>query len=367
MSRARTKLAAELEMRRRTGLADLYYFARNILGYKLMVPHVHQRMCEFIMKPMERGENEQATKILLEPRGSFKSTVGTVARTLWELARNPEVTILITNEKLDKSKAFLKEIKSHITDNEVFRMLYGDWSCENMRGRKWSDSRMDIKPRQKQGAAPSVEASSVESSETGKHVDLIIADDLVGKSNSGTPEQLAKIDEYVKDLGAVLNPGGELFFIGTRWDHRDVYNTQFEHIKELGKFARADILIERARREDGTPYFPERLSEQFLRSQRAKLGTYFYSCFPAGTRILGRENKNIEDLEVGDKVFNRDGELVDVEYCHEEFADELMKIRLWGYPDPLYVTPDHSLLTWKSVGYRNLFLNHQNKSRAVSG
>ena len=302
MTPTRKKLAAELEVARRNGLNDLYFFARNVLGYKLMVPHVHRRMCDFIMRDIERGENEQATKILLEPRGSFKSTVGTVARTLWELVRNPNITILITNEKLDKSKAFLKEIKAHISDNKTFRLLYGDLSCEKVPMRKWSDGRIDIKTRVRHGAAPSVEASSVESSETGKHVDLIIADDLVGKSNSGTPEQLAKIDEYVKDLGAVLNPGGELFMIGTRWDYRDCYNTQFEHIKSLGEFARADILIEQAEREDGSLLFPERLSEQFLKSQRIKLGTYFYSCQYMNSPVA-REDAMIQRIDkYGDKI-----------------------------------------------------------------
>ena len=134
MSQKRQKLSIQLELDRRRGKADLYFFARDILGYKLMVPHVHRRMCDFIMREIERGDNEQAVKILLEPRGSFKSTVGTVAFTLWNLVRDPDMTILITNEKLDKSKAFLKEIKAHITDNKAFRLLYGDLSCEKVFG-----------------------------------------------------------------------------------------------------------------------------------------------------------------------------------------------------------------------------------------
>ena len=90
MSQSRKKLTAEIELLRRRGLKDLYFFARNILGYKLMVPHVHRGMCDFIMRDIERGENEQATKIDLEPRGSFKSTVGTVALSLWRLIKNPD-------------------------------------------------------------------------------------------------------------------------------------------------------------------------------------------------------------------------------------------------------------------------------------
>ena len=188
MSQTRLKLVAEIELARRKGLNDLYFFCRNILGYNLMVPHVHQRMCDFVTTPIQRGENEQGTKILLEPRGSFKSSVVTIGYVLWRLVKDPNLTVIITNEKLDKAKAFLKEIKTHMTDNQTFIACYGDLSCERIPMKKWSDSRIDIKTRTIHGKSPSIEVSSVESSEAGKHCKLIVCDDLVGKGNSGTPE-----------------------------------------------------------------------------------------------------------------------------------------------------------------------------------
>jgi len=302
-------------------------------------------MCDFIMQKIERGENEQATKILLEPRGSFKSTVGTVAYSLWQLIRNPDHTILITNEKLDKAKGFLKEIKSHITDNEIFKLLYGDLSCEKKFGSRWSDARIDVATRVKQGAAPNIEASSVESSETGKHVDEIIADDLVGKSNYNTPEQLRKVDEYIKDLGAVLNPGGVLNMIGTRWDYRDCYNTQLEFIKELGKYARADVLIEQAIREDGSYLFPERLSEQFLKSQRIKLQTYFFSCQYQNSPVA-REDALIQLIsKYGAKIGDEDASEFFSKYCKNFVTAD------FAYTEN--VTSDSTVILVSSVDQRN--------------
>ena len=297
-------------------MKDLYFFARNILGYKLMVPHVHENMSRFMMNNIEREENEQATKILLEPRGSFKSTVGTISYTLWKLINNPNYTILISNEKLDKSKGFLKAIKTHITDNPRFRLLYGDLCCERVKGRKWSQDMIDIKTRTIHGETPSVKASSVERSETGTHFDEIICDDLVGKDNSNTIEQLMKVDEYVKDLGAVLQPDGCMSFIGTRWDYRDCYNTQFEHIKTLGRYARADILIESAEKEDGSLFFPERLTEQFLKSQRVKLGTYFFSCQYLNEPVA-REDALVQNIEkYGDAIGGVPAEEYFNSYCN---------------------------------------------------
>ncbi len=345
MSEKRKRLAAEIEVMRRRGKKDLYFFARDILGYKLMVPHVHRPMCDFIMREIPRGDNEQATKIDLEPRGSFKSTVGTVAYSLWLLINNQNITILITNEKLDKAKGFLKEIKGHITENEKFKLLYGELSCDKKMGQRWSDVRIDIATRTKYGAAPSIEASSVESSETGKHVDVIIADDLVGKSNSGTPEQLRKVDDYVKDLGAVLNPDGVINFIGTRWDYRDTYNTQMELIKELGEFARADVRIQCAQREDGSYLFPERLSEQFLKSQRAKLGTYFYSCQYQNNPVA-REDALIQTI-------NKWGEKIDGMDADEFFANHCKNFVTADFAYTENVTSDSTVILVGSVDQRN--------------
>jgi len=271
-------LLAEIELKRRRALSDLYYFDKHVLGYSKMVERVHKPFCSFLQREVPHGPGEQVTKLALMPRGSFKTVCGTVGYTLWRLANNPDLTVLITNEKLDKSKNFLKEIKGHISDNKRFKALFGDWSCENKRGKKWSETRIDIATRTITSAAPTIEVSSVESSETGKHVDLLVCDDLVGASNITTPEQMDKVIEYYKDLGAVLKPGGEMVIIGTRWDYRDLYQYIMDVKDQLGDLARIEILMKSAHNEDGSLFFPEELSEQLLANQRVKMGHYFYSC-----------------------------------------------------------------------------------------
>ena len=278
MSPKRKQLLAEIELRRRQALADFYFFDKYVLGYDKMTENVHGPFCKFLQKEVPHGKGEQVTKLILMPRGSFKTVCGTVGYTLWRLANDPNLTVLIANEKLDKAKNFLKEIKGHIEENERFKILFGDWSCAKKVGKKWSETRIDIAVRKLTSAAPSVEVSSVESSETGKHVDLLICDDLVGASNITTPEQMDKVIEYYKDLGAVLKPGGEMIMIGTRWDYRDLYQYVMDVKKQLGDLANIEVMIKSAHNPDGSLFFPEELSEQFLAVQRVKMGHYFHSC-----------------------------------------------------------------------------------------
>jgi hypothetical protein len=296
ISTIRQLYLAHLDKQRALALSNLYYFDKYVLGYDKMVPHVHGKLAEFVMHQSKRGPNEQTTKLILEPRNSFKSVAITVGYSLWRLAIDPNLTIIITNEKLDKAKGFLKEIKAHITTNDKFKVLFGDLSCENIKTKKWSETRIDILTRTKWSSAPTIEISSVESSEAGKHVDLIICDDLHGQGNTATKDQIDKVIEYWKDLGAVLKPGGEMIIIGTRWDYKDLYQKIQDFAKELGELSNITMMIEKAERDDGTLLFPEVLDKAFLTRQRSLLGNYFFSAQYQNNPVE-KENALIKKIE----------------------------------------------------------------------
>ena len=52
------------------------------------------------------------------------------------------------------------------------------------------------------------------------HFDLIVCDDLQGDKNA-TPEGIEKVQRFLDLLWPVLNPGGELLWVCTRWDWVD--------------------------------------------------------------------------------------------------------------------------------------------------
>ena len=180
MTQKRKRLLAKLTLSKRRALADFYYFCKYVLGYDKMVPHVHKEMCAFIANGVLRSRTERMRRLLLEPRGTYKTTVGAICLPLWLLAHNPNTTILITMEEFSKSKKRLKEIEGHITTNEKFKALFGDWNADKKRGYRWSEQRIDVATRTKMGGAPSLEVSSTERSDTGNHFNIVICDDLVG-------------------------------------------------------------------------------------------------------------------------------------------------------------------------------------------
>src|SRR3990167_3057630 len=108
---------------------DLYFLAREILGYDKMTENTHKELCDYttsiLPNPPElpHDPNFDPRKnllLLLMPRGTFKSSVVTIGFTLQMILNEPNVRVLIDSETFGKSKAFLREIMDHIVGNEKY-------------------------------------------------------------------------------------------------------------------------------------------------------------------------------------------------------------------------------------------------------
>ena len=65
------------------GKNDLYFFSKAIMGYRDMTSHCHGPLCVFLDK------NESLYKLIIHPRGTFKSSVVTISRNAQKAVRNP--------------------------------------------------------------------------------------------------------------------------------------------------------------------------------------------------------------------------------------------------------------------------------------
>jgi hypothetical protein len=259
--------------KRLRGLRDLHFFDKYILNYSDMTDEdgFHGEMCRLV-------ENEKRRKILLlEPRGSLKTSCITIGYSTREMVRNPNVRILIASEEFNTSMKFLSEIKGHIENNEEFKKLYG-----NIKGRtKWSEKEITIATRTIWRKEPTITCAGIDVTKVGLHYDLIIIDDPHSSKNITTREQIEKVKTWYKLLLSLLDPGGKLIIIGTRWHYDDLFGWVIDkerERKEKGLKKRYHIKIERAINEDGTLLWPERLSWEFLEDQKLEQGPYIFSC-----------------------------------------------------------------------------------------
>ncbi len=255
-------------------------FCRDILGYSDM-NSIHSDLCSFLVKP-------KRYKLILMPRFTFKSCIVTIGTSLWRLARDYDMRILIYSDALAKAKGFLTSVTNHITgkiEGSKFRELYGHWEVDPKKD-KWNQEQIVIAFRQNAQAEPSVDTGGQDSSKIGFHYDLIIFDDIVSDQNVTTKAQMDKTVDCYKKALSLLKPGGDIIIVGTRWNFGDLYGRLIAE-NDSGLF---DVFIKKAKLEN--KYLFDNIGENSLTPQRLQLlkkqqGTATYSCLYLNDPVSG--------------------------------------------------------------------------------
>ncbi len=202
--------AAVTRVLQETFRGSVYKTARLLCGYTDMTEFTHGPMCEKLQSKKKR-------KLIVMPRGTFKSSVGVVGFIVWLLINNPDIRILIDSEKYANSKNFIREIKGKL-DSAKIRSLFGEFKSDN----NWTEGSFTIRQRTKLLKEASVTASGIGAGKTSQHYDVIIHDDLNTEENSDNSEQRKKILRHYKMNVSILEPDGILVVIGTRYATDDV-------------------------------------------------------------------------------------------------------------------------------------------------
>lgn len=196
--------------------ASLYKTAKDLCGYQDMTWHTHGRMIEAIEEQTDR-------KLIVMPRGTFKSSVCSVAAPIWWLIKNENERILLDSEVYTNSKNFLREIKGHLVTRR-FMLLFGDWQSNN-----WNEAEVTIRPRTKVYKEASITCGGIGTVKVGQHYSRIVGDDYNSGNNSATPEARAKIITHFRMNTAILDPGGMYAIVGTRYAVDDIIGHVIEH------------------------------------------------------------------------------------------------------------------------------------------
>ena len=291
---------------------DLYFLCREVLNYDLMVPHVHQELCDYTtsilpghpgVENIEGFDPSKNFLLLLMPRGTFKSTIVTIGLTLQYVLNEPNARILIDSETFSKSKAFLREIIDHFLSNpkyrEIFKAIHGMYPFEKKsKAKLWTDSELILPCRTRPLKEPTISCAGIDVTKTGMHYDLIIMDDLHSEKNVTNIEQIKQVIDHYKLGLALLDPGKPLIVVGTRWSFKDLY----QHLIDF-ESDRFNIYVKKAYNSDGSLLFPERLDKIYLDEQHKSLGGYLFSCqylndpVSDETAVFKREHIRYKTLE----------------------------------------------------------------------
>lgn len=196
--------------------SNLFAFSKYLLNYKDITERTHGELIQCL-------ERDSKRKLIVMPRGTFKSSIACVAYPIWLLLRNPNETILIESEVYVNAKNFLREIKAHLLSPKM-TTIFGEFQSD-----LWNESEINIKQRTHVTPQANITIGSMGKVKVGQHYQIIINDDMNSANNSDTPEMRQKVINHYQLNVAILNPGGTYIVVGTRYAVDDLIGNILEN------------------------------------------------------------------------------------------------------------------------------------------
>lgn len=272
----------EVEEVRSKALADFYFFAKEVMWFRELYEPLHKPLCDIISNPRIKR------KLILLPRGHFKTTLISISFPLWVLLRDRNQRIALCSTSAGKSTENMEEIIARARSDRFtfyFSRLLGhpdDWP-------RCSRDYVRIK-RQGSTTGPSLAAYGVDSSEVGRHFGIMLLDDIVDQEKVNTMTSRDNVWSWFGRQLSVLDPGSQMIVLGTRWHWDDPYSRIQERLEcytddEKDRIRSGEELpqkwwVEKRKViENGKLIFPTRFSQDELNEIKHIQGDYIFSCF----------------------------------------------------------------------------------------
>lgn len=209
-----------LEIVRSLCKADLNHYIATVAPYAVMA-NVHKDFAKFLMGSKELSHY----RLGLLPRGHRKSFL-VAMYVCWRIINNPAITILYISSTSGLSELQLSIIKQTLEGRYHQKLFPGLINPDEGKRLKWTSSEISVDDplRKKEGVRDNtITAVGLTTTITGFHSDLIILDDLVEPNNNNASGRQLVSSRY-SQLQSILNAGGEIIAVGTRYDPKDLYN-----------------------------------------------------------------------------------------------------------------------------------------------
>lgn len=316
----------------------LYLFSTQIFGYKDLTTSIHLPISRFLGKwgmsettrsgriwypPTETdGDITDSWRRLMVciPREHFKTSMCTRALALWTLARNPDATIGIFNEKEENAQSWTASIAEVVECSVLFQLIWRDiipmgigfWDKEagrsRPRGLKWGGTGLKFERPTIGIPELSIEPRGIGGAVTGKHYTHKILDDIIGEKTSDSVALMQDAINWVDHSRPLERPAenGQELVVHTPWAYADVYAHMLK--KWPGEYkVHKRHLLENDKGEpdtDGKSIFPQKVSTQKAKKMM-KTDPFVFWCLPSNAPILMADlsERAMSDVRVGDELF----------------------------------------------------------------
>jgi phage terminase large subunit-like protein len=225
---------------------DLFFLGTKILGWN-WIERVHKPVCDFFVQKnfdgcypegyslddVHRAIDKQDTmkeRMLLDPRGSYKSTIDGVDCVQWIL-NCPDIRIFIMTGEYENAVLFLKEIKTYFYLPQEgtptkFHRLFPEYIVTGVDGT--SEAPLEIPARHLPNKFPTLWVNAVSATLASRHCDIKKGDDCVSDRNSASSETRQKLKLKIDNVGNLLDEWGFEDWLGTRYAGDDYYGERLK-------------------------------------------------------------------------------------------------------------------------------------------
>lgn len=200
-------------------------------------------------------QDDVKIRLVLMPRGSFKSTADGVDCAQW-IINFPDIRIMFLTAAKELAKAFVGEVKGYFTAREnieltPFQCIIGPrFLISEEQGNEGKEEEFICPSRsvsEQQKKEVTLWAGSIGSTKVGMHCEIVKADDGVDDKNTETPQLIAKTNRRIGMALNLLDPGCFNDNLGTPYAINDWYGHVGKNIDDVltlirpAKWLRKDI------------------------------------------------------------------------------------------------------------------------------
>jgi hypothetical protein len=213
----------EFEALRHRARTDKMYLSQ-LMGYDFQ-EDVHRDLFDcfptFDRSKPYFEQDKQKHRLVLWSRAFYKTT-STVVEMAQIIINFEDVSIMIMQSTVPKSRELLAQLKGHFdgtNPHSKLSTLFPEF-CKDKLG---TINAFTVPTRTRSRKDPTVFVASPKSSKAGLHPDVGFFDDLVTEQNYLNPELLKKTIEQFSHYTPLVNNGGYFYVTGTRYTFGDLY------------------------------------------------------------------------------------------------------------------------------------------------
>lgn len=186
---------------------DLFWFARNIMGWKDLDDVFHGQICRWL----EDIESAPETwSDLCVPRKTFKTTLANQTYIPWRLMCNPNLAIAYAHATREGALKVFFALKQHLELNEKLKWMAPDVFYKDPRNESpmWTRDSIIVK-RARIDPVPSVMVTAPDAPVTGFHFHLFVLDDVTGEANYKSKQKRESVKSFVRAIEPQLRYDSE--------------------------------------------------------------------------------------------------------------------------------------------------------------